>query len=338
MKKVYINTKALEDDEASIVKIVASDRSDGKTTALMRLAYDSFKKTGKIAVIARRTCGEVTHAIVDVMITNLKKVRQTGTFTHKGSPQKSGIHVYEDGVECFVFIPLSRAGKVKSGMDIATHINLYIDEYVPLDDRYLTDEVEKILEIHRTIDRDTYTSKIWIFFNHVTASCPIYRYFSVTPRDGVSRWKNGRLILLQIANSGNRRDVMCSPLGELVEGTPYGTYAAGGTLDKSDAFVLAQHQKHRLPCVIRAATGLYGLYFSKINPQLLIIDKAQKKTGDVLYTVGPTSGLNGGIWLRAREAKDFYDALRAKAHFSMILCATAALYDDVQDLWTMLTR
>lgn len=72
-KKVYINIDQLLDDTDSIIKYCSSDRSDGKTTKIITLAYDTFKETGKIGVIARRWSTDITTMWVQTLFTNLKK-------------------------------------------------------------------------------------------------------------------------------------------------------------------------------------------------------------------------------------------------------------------------
>lgn len=335
-RKVYINIDALKSDEASIIKYVASDRSDGKTTHIIRMAREEKRKSGKIGVIARRHVGDITTLWRDSLFTNLRKVcPDVGELTAQGSPKKSGVHLFEGGEEFAVLVPLSRADAIKSAFDVATHKDLYIDEYVPIDGRYLKDEVERILEIYRTIDRDTFTNAVWAFSNHLTATNPLLRYFNVTPRDGLSRWKNGRFLMLQCANKGNREAVKKSPLGELVENTPYGEYAAGGTLDHARPFVHERHYKSRYPFVVRGENGLYGFYYA---PCGVVIDHATPTAGEAIYTTAPTSGADGGIYLRSQTARDLLYALQTRAHMSEIFVASELIFEDAKDVWKMLTR
>lgn len=335
-KTVYIDISQLEKDDDAIIKDVSSDRNDGKTTHCIRLAYETWRDYNKIAVIARRFVGEVTDQVARTMLANLQKVRPTEKArTIKGSPTRSGIHFFEDGKEFAVFIPLSRAGKVKSAFDVSTHMNLFIDEYVPLDGRYLPREVEAIMEIYRTIDRDTNTSKIWVFSNHVTATNPLMRYFKVFPKDGISRWKNGRYIRLQCVNRGNRRKTAASPLGELMDGTVYEDYMQGGTLDQAARFIHPEHYRERLPFTIRGANGLFGLYLCKDG--VLVLDKADPKPAEITYTTYPTSGHDGGVDIRSRLAAEILYSLRIRFQSSQLFCASELVFEDATDLWHILS-
>lgn len=328
-KKVYINIDQLKSDGAALLCYVASDRSDGKTTHCISLAYDEYRASGKIGVMARRTCGEVTNLLAQTLFTNLRKVRKTGKLTARGTPKRDGIHLFEDGKEFAVLIAMSRAGKVKSSFDVATHKNLYFDEYVPLDGRYLKDEAEAILEVYRTIDRDSYTSRIWIFANHITATNPVFRYFDIIPRDGLSRHKNGRFLLLQCANAGNRDAVAASPLAELTAGTAYLRYALGGTLDKAGNMIQPTHWREHLPFLLRGQNGLYALFYARDG---LVLDRAANEPLTAVYTVKTTNGRDGGIYIGSDTARPVRDALRARFFQSCVFMASETVFEDTKDI------
>lgn len=332
-KKVYINVDVAREDSRAFFKYIDSDRSDGKTTLMVRMAYDEFKASGKIAVLARRWAGDITKQAVDTLFINLKKVRpHIKACKATGSPKKDGVHLFADDEEFAVLIPLSRANACKSAFDVATHKNLYIDEYVPLNKRYAPEEVAAILELYRTIDRDTFTNEIWVFSNHTSNSNPIFSYFDITPRDGVSHWKNGRFILLRVANKGNRAAVKSSPLGELTEGTSYGDYAAGGSLENYDNIIYAKHDRARLPFVLYD-TKYFALYHSSIG---LVLDYVEPKAGEIIYTSKPNAGKHGGIYLPA--AKELCKSLRIRFHNSQIFAASEKVLTDAQNLWKIFEK
>lgn len=336
VKKVYINTAPLESINGALIKYMCSDRSDGKTTFLIRKAYDEYIRTGKTGILARRFVGAVSNQWITTLLVNLRKVRPNcGELTFKGSPRKEGVHIFEDGKRFATCIPLSRADDVKSTFDCDTHRNLYIDEYVPLNGRYLSDEITPILEIYRTIDRDDkFDNEIWVASNHITASNPLFREFGVIPRDGISLWKNGRFALLQVANKGNRNRVMNSPLGELIAGTRYAEYAAGGTLNGAKALIQAEHEAGRLPFCVRCGSAMLGFYYAKNG---LVIDyTAQKNQAEAVYLTQPTGGKNGGIYLKT--ASGIYAALRQRYHLSEVFYASERVYEDAEQLRKLLEK
>lgn len=332
-KKVYINTEAAAADSDSIIKYIDSDRSDGKTTDLIRRAYDRYKAVGKVAVICRRWVGEITTLWVNALFTNLKKVRAVGELTAKGSPKKSGVHLYENGEEFAVCIPLTRSGAVKSAFDFATHDYLYIDEYTPLDGRYIYNEVVSILEIYRTIDRDNYATQIWVYSNHTTATNPLFNYFGVVARNGISRWKNGRFLLLRVANKGNRAAVKLSPFGELVDGTSYGEYAAGGTLDNAGRFILPRTGRERLPFSVKVGPSVFGFFY---HARGLVVDYVTTtRPGEAVYTIEPTDGAGGAVYMKVNV--DLYNALRQRFYMSEVYCATEQVFERFRPAWRFFT-
>lgn len=332
-RKVYINIEEVKGDKHAFFKYITSDRSDGKTTHAVRLAYTTWKETGKIGVMSRRFSGDITNNYCATLLTNLSKVEQVGELTFRGSPKKDGVKLYEDGKPFAVLVPLSRADAIKSSLDVATHKNMYVDEYVPLNGRYIKGEVEAILEIYRTIDRDTFSNDIYVFSNHITASNPIFSYFQIMPRNGISRWKNGRFILLQVANKGNREAVATSPLGELTEGTQYFEYATGGTLTPSQNLIQARHSRERLPFVIECGGNNFGLYNGNGG---LIIAPAERKPNEVLYSTIQNSGSKGSIYLP--QAKELYYALRVQFRMSRIFVDSEVTLYNIQDLWKLFER
>lgn len=336
-KKVYINIDQLLNDTDSIIKYCSSDRSDGKTTKIITLAYDTFKETGKIGVIARRWSTDITTMWVNTLFTNLKKMlKMRGVsepvFKSKGSPKKDGVHLYADGTEFAVCVPLSRADSVKSAFDVATHKNLYIDEYIPLDGRYFKKEVEAILEIWRTVDRDTWTNYALIMSNHICGTCPLFSYFGVLPRDGISRWKNGRFCMLQVANKGNREQVKLSPLGELVEGTPYGDYAAGGFIIDHSARVMTTHTRVSLNYGISAAGKKYALY--QAIDGAIVIDYIKDNPPPLILNLEPNGGHAGGVYLKYMT--DIVKYLKTIYYNSKLFCASEQIYYELADLWKIL--
>ena len=331
-KTVFINVEKAREDTRAIFKYVDSDRSDGKTTAMIRMAYDEFKATGKAAVCMRRFVGALTKTYMMTICDNLRVVRpDCGKLTFSGSAKKEGISLAEDGKPFALFIPLSRADGVKGALDKKRIGNMYFDEYTPLDGRYLKDEVKLILSIWETIDRRTYTTTAWFFSNHLATSNPLLNFFHVVPQNGISRWQNGRFLMLRVANKGNREQMRMSPFGELVEGTGYEDYAfEGGALNPVKRFVTPKHDKTRLPFTIRC-NGTYGLYMGEYG---LVVDVAEPRAGEKVYTVEKNAGTQGGTHLSANA--DLLHYLRVRFLQSQITFANDLILYNCQDLCKLL--
>ena len=339
-KKIYIDISAAVNDTDALIKYIASDRSDGKTTHMIRLAFETWERTSLVGVIARRDCGEITSLMISTLFVNLKKVRpDSGDLTAKGSPKGSGVHLYSNGVEFAVVVPLTRSGKVKSAFDSATHRNLYIDEYVPLDGRYIKNEVTAILELYRTIDRDTDTNCIYVFSNHLTESNPLFDKYGVKPRKGVSYWKDGTFLLLWVTNKGNVERVKESRLGRLIAGTEYDDYAQGGTVNDIKKFIKEEHQRGRLPFLIVDARlgAAYGLYFASGG---FVLDAAAYSPMEPAYTyemipAGPEYAR--GVYLKSTYAKEIFQALRNLYHANQLYVRSEYLFEKTKNFWKLLT-
>ena len=331
-KKVFINTEKLHNSKSAIFCYISSDRSDGKSTDIVRNVYDEFKKSGKIGVVARRFAGEVSQLTIDTFCTNLKKVRDTGELTSKGSIKKMGVTIFEDGIPFLLFVCLSRATAFKSSLDVATHKDLYIDEYIPLNGKYLQNEVDIILELYRTIDRDTFSNKIYVYSNHVTLSCPIFSYFEIVPKDGLTEYKNGRFIVLQIANKGNREMVKKSPLGELTNGTPYGNFIEGGTLDNFDGQIM-EHTRDRLPFVIMINKKQYAFFVCK-NGDGLSLDYCEDRGKDEVYSTKPNATKGEGIYLPF--ALELFKHLKKRLNTGKLFCSSQMIAEEAGELFQLL--
>lgn len=332
-KQVYINIDEAADDPDALFVYIDSDRSDGKTTNIIRRVYDEFHESGLIGVIARRFATAVTTDYAATLFTNLRKVRRNaGKLTTGGSVKKDGgLKLYEDGKQFAVLCALSKADTIKSGLDVATHKNLYIDEYVPICGRYLPNEMNAIAEIWQTIDRKTYTNKVIICSNKLTASNPVFSYFQILPKKGLTRYKNGRFILLRVSNKGNAQAVEESPLAELFEGTPYLDYMTGGTLERAAELISATHSRNRLSFVMEVAGKIYGLYYGNTG---LVIAPAVQRKGERCYSTRKNGGARGTVYLG--QNRDLLHALRVEFQSSRIFANSEVTLYEIADLWKIL--
>lgn len=333
-KTVYIDITAAEQDTDAIIKYIDSDRSDGKTTHMIRRAYDGMKQHGKTAVLARRHVGDITKTYIEQLCGNLRVVRpDCGELTAAGSPKKDGVFLFADGVRFAQVVPLSRADAIKGALDEKSHRDLYVDEYVPLNGRYLKDEVTALLEMWFTIDRRTYSNSIYVFSNRPTTSNPLFSYFQVVPRVGLSRWKNGRFLLLRVVNKGNREQIEQSPFGELIDGTPYAGYAYGGKgIKPVDRLICPAHGRGRMPVVVidAAPVGFYAAGGDRI-----VVDYVRdRRPEDSIYTTTRNAGHGGGIYLPLNKSLTY--SLRIMFLSSKLMFANEQVLFDCQELFKIL--
>lgn len=335
-KKVYISVAPLvQKYPGALLYSIFSDRSDGKTTLIITSIYDSFVECGKRGVILRRVAAEASAEYCETLLFLLKKIRpECGELKFSGSAKRTVVSLFCNGEKFAVVGCISRGGALKSALDEGMYKDVYFDEYVPLNGRYFPREVDIFIEIWRTIDRDTFTTKMWVFSNRITTTCPLFRYFGIKPRKGISAWKDGSFALLMISNRGNVERVKASPLGALTAGTPYHNYIDGGTLFDRQHLIKKEHGRARMPFTISTGGGIFGVYYAKNG---LIIDTAQRShPAEALYITEPTGGKNGGIYLP--QNKELYTALKNRYHFSEIFYASEEVFEQCEQLDKMLSR
>lgn len=296
-KKVYIHLKPFVEDRTAIVRIILTERGDGKTTALLSTAFTRGKERGKISVFARRYVSHITDTYINTCITNLKKVLpNVGKLTFSGSAKKDGVTLYEDGEPRILFVALSRADAIKSAVDFDTHTDLYIDEFIPLDDRYLKDEAIKIIEIWRTIDRDhsrvagTAINFVMVAGNKVTAANPLFSYFNILPQMGVTHHRNGTILcfLWKRKQPQNDEERMGDIMDDLTRGTSYNGYLHGEAITKAD-HLIAAHTKVALPFKILIDGVFYTAYYAK-KTSGLVIDYTAGRDAETFIAYGVKFG------------------------------------------------
>ena len=175
-KQVYIDLHPLA-REKSIFKMAISDRSDGKTTEAEKLAVETFDESGKIAIFARRYGTEFTAEFFTEFEKNLHVHPEllAGRDYDFVTPSKKRLGAFllqpkdsDKKSTAVTFVPLTKAGRLKSALGYNTHKNIFIDEYLPLDNRYLPDEVGAILELYKTVDRNHFDNYIMVTGNKIT--------------------------------------------------------------------------------------------------------------------------------------------------------------------------
>ena len=280
-KQVYIDLSPLARDK-SIFKIAISDRSDGKTTFAERLAVETFDESGKAAVFSRRFGTEFTDLFFDEFAQNLHVYPHVlaGRDFDIVKPSKKRLGALmlppKDSNKkrvAVTFLPVSMAGRLKSALGYNTHKNVFFDEYIPLDGRYLPNETEALLELYKTIDRNHFDNYVMLCGNKITRNNPAFQYFGInTWKKGLNSYKNGALSLLVYSNKGNVQSCEKSAFGDLVRGTSYEEYNAGEFLRSYAELIKAPHSKICLLYIAHRGK-LYGVYQSESD---VVIDNARR--------------------------------------------------------------
>lgn len=313
-KRVYIDLNPILSAPAWW-KEAFTDRGDGKTSAIVKTAINSRIESGLTATLCRRYGTEMGAQFKDDVLTKVKKfcpeAWEKCDFIWQGSLKKGGLFLVDKSnpatrpyIHAF---PLSMVAKMKSGLDVETHRNLYIDEYIPLDGKYLPNETEVILELYRTIDRDSlltvdpYLNYVLICGNRIGRAPATDLYFNVDHDYNASAlklYKNDSIAILTYTNKGHSEDVKRSKLADLIAGTPYAGYAAGGVLRG----ITPQLWARKLPpaaFIVQGTTSRATIYLAP-DSGIIIQAGSEYNSPAICLTIDPTDN-SGYIWIKRAD-------------------------------------
>lgn len=313
-KRVYIDLNPLLSAPAWW-KEAFTDRGDGKTSAIVKTAINSRIESGLTATLCRRVKKEMGAQFKGDILAKIKKfcpaVWEKCDFVWSGSFDTGGLYLIdknEPNARPYIHaFPLTLAGKMKSGLDVETHRNLYIDEYVPLDGNYLPNEVEAILELYRTIDRDMllevdpYLNYVLICGNRIGRAPATDIYFNIDHdynSNALKLYKNGTIAVFTYANKGHSEDIKQSKLADLTAGTPYAGYAAGGVLRG----ITPQLWARKLPPVafiVQGTTSRATIYLAP-DGGIIIQAGSEYNSPATCLTIDPTDN-SGYIWIKRAD-------------------------------------
>lgn len=230
--------------KGALLNLILSDRSDGKSFDCKARALEDYEKNGDITIYVRRWKTELTEKMYkgwfEEVWNNNENYSRFSTWEFKYS--KSGIKVKksrkDDWDDIVYFVPLSIASKLKSQITNIKRIKIIdFDEYIPLDGRYIQNEVDQLLELWKSIDRDRNEVQIILCGNKITPFCPIFDYFGIElsiTDDKIRLYRDDTLAVQIYSNKEHRQQRQESKFNKLVKGTSYEDYDSGGILNALD--------------------------------------------------------------------------------------------------------
>lgn len=228
-------------NNTALISTLITPKGDRKTTGIKNKMFDDFKN-GQVSLYMRRYKTQVTTNANDFYgeIIPHYPERYDGWQFRKG---KHVIEASDDGkvwrTVCYVYA-MSQIDTLKSQINITNLHNIYYDECIPMDARYLKDEMKLCLELWKTVDRDrvlnpnVQQTKMLLCGNEITPYNPFYDFFNINASNlhkGFNYFNNGRFCAIKLVNKGNQRLRSLSPFDELVKGTQFEEYEHGGTLN-----------------------------------------------------------------------------------------------------------
>lgn len=280
--------------------LVLSDRSDGKTFNCKVRALEDYERAHETTLYVRRYDSEITPKMYNSFMNEVFEVEE---FAHYGDKyefkhSKAGVEIRPAGSEknapwdwLFYFIPLSKAGKLKSQLDI-THIRtIDYDEYMPLDHRYLKDEMLLLAELWKSIDRDRDRTQVILLGNRIDPFCPFLSYFNIDisiDQPKLRLYRDNTLAIQIYANKEHRAQRKKSKFARLMAGTPYEEYDQGGILYNAHLDV-RRLPRNANPIFSFISEGKEGtiwlgddLYFSAVKRKdlVVLVDDMSKAKND----------------------------------------------------------
>ena len=238
--KTYFSARYIL-SKLALFNLALSDRSDGKTFDCKARALLDYEENGHISIYVRRWKSEITEKMYkgwfNEVWENNDEYERFREWEFKYS--KSGVKVRKDKKgqwdDIVYFIPLTMASKLKSQItNIKRIYTIDYDEYIPLDGKYIPDEMEQLLEFWKSIDRDRDVVQLIMLGNRITPFCPVFDYFNIEisiTQDKVRLYKNNTLAIQIYSNKEHREKRKESKFNSLIKGTTYEEYDDGGILN-----------------------------------------------------------------------------------------------------------
>lgn len=273
----------------AIISLCLSDRSDGKTFDCKARALEDYEKNREITVYVRRWKTELGREVYNNFFNEVWENNEDYArfsqweFRYSKSKIEVKTSVNSEWDTILYFIPLSVASKWKSKIQLIKRIKMLdFDEYVPMDGRYLPDEVTLLLDLWKTLDRDRNELQIMICGNKITPFIPILDYFNIDlkiqNKDMIRLYKNDTLAVQIYSNKEHREEREKSRFNQLISDTKYSDYDKGEILYALD-LNLQSHEGCSYFCQFMTERGRGTIW---VNHSSMVISEYERKDGFIL--------------------------------------------------------
>lgn len=348
-KKVYIDLHEFWADP-SLIKICLTDRSDGKSTQIIVIIWEEWKKElssggylglyTRSAVLGRRTEPQIDLEYLkqELMLLEdyLRKHGRADEFDRdkikfEGSEEKGYLVTYDD--KPFIRgVAFGNVDKYKSKLDIKNNFGIFLDEYIPLNGRYAPKEFVQISELWKTVDRNENKIKMLVCGNKVTMNNPLFRGFGLAcsqmSKKGITKFRNGRVETFLWSNEGNQKLLRESAQNDLFEGTEIEAYTNGGWLVDTSRMLREKHTKNCIFSIQVDETTKYGLYWASTGEYVFdkyLYDNVQN------YALRPVFGVE-------MAPQNIRDLLSKLHNTNLLYYADENIYQDFKKLFPYFVR
>ena len=201
--------------------MIITNRGFGKTYGAKKRAINKFLKKGEQFIYVRRYKSELKK-VKDKFFEKVKQEFPEHEFEIKG------FTAYIDKKVAGYLIPLSTSLSEKSN-EYPNVTTILFDEFL-IDKsyiRYLDNEVETLLDLVYTVQRERENVRVYLLGNNVTTVNPYFDYFNINPNpnERFSLYQNGELVVSYETSNEFINKMKSTKFGKLVSGTNYEEFA-----------------------------------------------------------------------------------------------------------------
>lgn len=218
-----------------------SDRSDGKTFDCKIQSIIDFITNDYAHLYIRRYDTEITtimkqtffnklirkYPIIDKLIDI--KYDDIGVLAKKKEESNYRYMTY--------ILPLSMSGKLKSQIEDERIMFIDFDEYIPLDGRYLKDEMNYCCSLYRTIDRDRDVVQFSFLGNKITSFNPAFDFWDLKLEitgEKLRTYKEDTICVQIYKSSELHEERKKSNFYKSIQGTTYDDFFNGNVLNQAE--------------------------------------------------------------------------------------------------------
>lgn len=295
MYKSYFTIEELRKQNA-LINLALSDRSDGKTFNIKVEDFLSYITDKSQSIYLRRWKTELEKNTYETFYNEVVNKVKDGTFVgdervKKELPKyeflgtKSATYIRKKGSKTWdilvYFLPLTMSSKKKSTFDITRIKKIDYDEFVPLDGRYIPNEMNLLMEFYKSIDRDRDTTILNLYGNRIDSFNPFFDFFDIhlgIQKEKIRTYKNGTIAIQIYKNDEHREERKKSRFNQVVSGTAYENYNNGGVLNET-LIKIGNTNGCWYFASFKSCLGEGSIF---INERQIVITSTKRKDGDLI--------------------------------------------------------
>ena len=151
---------------------------------------------------------------------------------------------------------------------------------MPLDGRYLKDEMMLLMELWKSIDRDRDRTQCILLGNKINPFCPFFDFFGIEldiEKQRIRTYRNGGVAVQVYVNQEHREERKESKFQSVIKGTSYEEYDAGGIMRNMNITVVPLNtDEYFYECSFITKYGEGSIWRSNKDNGILISERIRK--------------------------------------------------------------